>query len=203
MQRRLILLFVKWPEPGRVKTRLGKTIGMEEAASVYRLLAEAVCRGIPPEMEVRILCEPAERLPDLLHWLGPLLPHVSARPQARGDLGSRLVHGFSEAFADGYARVAAIGSDCVEISHAIYRQVWESLDSHELVLGPSEDGGYYLIGLQKHAPELFHRIRWSTPSVLGETLERASSLSFSFELLPILPDVDTEEDWLRAQPFLP
>jgi rSAM/selenodomain-associated transferase 1 len=118
-----------------------------------------------------------------------------AEPQGGGDLGERLARTFESAFASGAERVVIIGSDCPEVKSADIRTAWKELKTHDLVVGPAIDGGYWLIGMRQAHPQLFDGITWSSEKVLGETLQRARSLGLSIQLLRILSDIDTEEDW--------
>ncbi len=200
--RRAILLFLKHPEPGRVKTRLAVTLGTAEAAAIYRRLVAEVCRQMPSEGEsILVFFDPPERQQEVESWLGVLLPHRQCHfhPQTEGDLGTRLERAFATAFAAGYERVAVVGSDCIEITPGIFAETWQALAKSDVVLGPAEDGGYYLLGLKAPAPELFRGIAWSSNAVLSQTLERSRLAGLHVSLLPELCDVDTEDDWWRAQ----
>ena len=203
--RRAVLVFVKYPEPGRVKTRLAATVGAERAAEIYRKLVAEVFARLPGGVETVVCFDPAERREDFMGWLTPLAPGRALHflPQHAGDLGVRLDHAFAETFALGFERVAAIGTDCIAMDSAIFEETWTSLDERDVALGPSKDGGYYLIGLRAPCPALFRDIEWSTPRVLASTLARAGDAGMSIHLLPRLSDVDTEEDWRRAQQQLP
>jgi hypothetical protein len=106
---------------------------------------------------------------------------------------------FSEAFADGAAKVVMIGSDCPYLSVEDIREAWNELDRRELVFGPAEDGGYWLVGAKAVHRELFEGLDWGTETVLQESLRRARQLSLRIGLLKILSDVDTGEDWAAYQ----
>jgi rSAM/selenodomain-associated transferase 1 len=198
--RRAILVFVKYPEPGRVKTRLAATLGPGRAAEIYRQLVSEVFARLPEDAEVIACFDPAERRAECEKWLAGRASHFV--PQANGDLGVRLVSAFAEAFAQGFARVAAVGTDCPEIDASLFSQAWSALETCEVVLGPSEDGGYYLVALRKLAASLFNGIAWSSADVLSQTLDRAEAANLRVHLLPKRHDVDTEEDWRRAEPRL-
>lgn len=198
MKRRALLVFVKYPEPGRVKTRLAAAVGPEQAAVIYRRLAEAVFAKLPRDVDVRVLFDPPDCEAEFTSWLGAW----TFERQADGDLGVRLATAFAEAFARGYHQVAAIGTDCIELDAETFRETWAALEAHELVLGPSEDGGYYLIALSHPAVALFAGVAWSTERVFAETLERATAAQLRVHLLPDAHDVDTEDDWRRVEPRL-
>src|SRR5690606_11834326 len=164
-----LLVFVKAPLPGEVKTRLARTIGAERACGVYRALARdtlewaAALSGI----EVSVLFSP----PGSLELVEPLLPRdarapVALLPQCEGDLGARMEHAFAQAFDAGARQAIAIGTDCALLGPAEVRESVRLLDAHDIVLGPAKDGGYYLIGLRSRAPELFSGVPWSSERVL-------------------------------------
>ena len=199
--RRAILLFVKYPEPGRVKTRLAATVGAEVAARIYRRLVAAVIELLPDEEELVVAFDPPEQRAEIVAWLGAALAGRRAvfLPQAAGDLGARLEQAFAETFALGFENVAVIGSDCIELTPATFAATWQALGSHDAVLGPSTDGGYYLLALREPCAALFHGIAWSTETVRAETLARAHSAGLRVLELAELADIDTEADWRRAE----
>jgi mannose-6-phosphate isomerase len=198
--RRRVLVFAKWPETGRVKTRLAATIGNEPATAAYRRLAETVVAKLPADVAATILCEPPHRLTEMSLWLRTFRSHpMEFEPQHTGDLGSRLATAFTAAFHHGDDAVAAIGTDCVEIDSSIWEETWAALGEHDLVIGPAPDGGYYLIALRAPAPGLFERIPWSSEATLRATLDRARQLGLRVHLLPERADVDAEKDWSRVQ----
>ena len=202
--RRAILLFVKYPEPGKVKTRLAATLGMETAADIYRRLVAAVIAGLPDGDDLIVMFDPPEKRAQVAEWLHSLLAGRRADfiPQAEGDLGARLDRAFAEAFAQGFAKVAVIGSDCIELSPAVFSETWEALETRGAVLGPSTDGGYYLLALRQPCAALFRGIAWSTDEVRAQTVARAQTVGLAVHELAALPDIDTEADWLRARPKL-
>ena len=199
--RRAIVVFVKFPEPGRVKTRLAAGLGAEAAASIYGSMVAHVFAHLPDDVEVIACYDPAERREEIERWLGGLAKGKALRflAQTKGDLGARLERAFADAFALGFDRVATIGTDCLEIDAAIFRETWAALGEHDVVLGPSEDGGYYLIALSERHPSLFHGISWSSEHVLAQSRARAEMEKLSVHLLPVRYDVDSEDDWRRAR----
>ena len=198
--RRCILFFVKFPEPGKVKTRLAATLGAERAAEISRELAETVLKRIPAGEEVFVIFDPPEKRAEIAAWLHAAGEERTLRciPQAAGDLGVRLERAFAAAFAEGCEAVAAIGSDCVELAPDHFAETWQALETHDVALGPTEDGGYYLLALRAPSPALFAGIAWSTEAVFQQTLDRAAEAGLRAHLLPKLRDVDTEEDWRRV-----
>lgn len=199
--RRAILLFVKYPEPGKVKTRLAATMGMERAADIYRSLVAAVLPALPREDELVVVFDPAEKRAQVEEWLRCELDGRLAQfiPQAAGDLGARLESAFAEAFSCGFEKVAVIGSDCVGLNAATFSTTWKALETEDAVLGPSVDGGYYLLALKQPCATLFRGIAWSTDAVRAQTLARARASGLRVHELPVLPDIDTEADWLARK----
>ncbi len=197
MSDRTLVVFVKEPRPGAVKTRLAAAVGAETAAELYRVLAEAVLEAttpVPGEYERLVFFDPPEARRALREWL----PGVSLRAQAQGDLGARLADAFARAFGRGAARVVIVGSDAPFVSRETALRALAALDAADVVLGPAEDGGYYLIGLREPHPELVRGVDWSTPAVLEQTLARAVAARLAVRQLESLRDVDTLDD-LRAE----
>ena len=200
-----LLVFVKRPRAGEVKTRLMPSLDEEAAAAVYRLLVEEMFRRTTPESnEYKRLMffTPSEGRTEFESaW-----PEERWLDQGGGDLGERMTAAFEAVFARGTTRAVLIGSDIPQLSSFHVRQALQALESHDLVLGPAQDGGYYLVGLTRPRPELFTDIPWSTPAVLGTTLARARALGLRVAQLEELTDLDTVEDlrreWPRLQPLL-
>lgn len=195
-------VFVKAPAPGRVKTRLAAEVGVHRAAEIYRHLGRRVvsaCAGAGHETVVWFA--PADARQAVHDWLQG--PNIAAyRAQVSGTLGARLRSVFRRHFREGARRVIVIGSDCPAVDASVVTQALDALDEHDLVLGPTHDGGYYLIGLRAPIPQLFREIAWSTEIVLEQTLTRARQLGLSVVLLPRLRDIDTASD-ARAAGLLP
>jgi hypothetical protein len=124
-------------------------------------------------------------------WLGS---HISYRSQGRGDIGTRMAQAFSQAFNQGKKRVVIVGSDCPGINEATVRTAFDSLAQFDLVLGPANDGGYYLIGLRQEETKLFEDIPWGTAQVGARTLEIANQLGLRWVKVEPLDDVDRAED---------
>jgi len=206
-----ILLFLKHPTPGRVKTRLAATAGLEAALSIYRTMVEHVCRCLPSEATPIVLFDPPESGQEMREWLQPLLEsHARWIPQCSGDLGARLSMAFAGAFDAGFSRVAAIGCDCLDLTPTVFEEAFRAVSprdgvpaNYEAVIGPTRDGGYYLIALSTHRPGLFEQIAWSTEKTLADTLERAAEQHLRVFLLEKQNDIDTEEDWIREKSRFP
>ncbi len=201
----VLLVFVKHPQPGSAKTRLIPALGPENAAGLYRVLAEEEIRSTHPQghdYRRMFFFAPEEASDEVASWLRGerLLPQLGA------DLGARMVAAFAAAFASGAPRAAIIGTDVPWVSRELVLEAFAALEKHDVVLGPAQDGGYYMMALSRHRPALFEGIPWGTPSVLAATAERAGALGLSVHLLEPLRDIDTIEDlraeWRRLRPLL-
>ncbi len=200
-----VILFLKFPEPGRVKTRLAVSIGAEPAAQAYREMVAHVCRQLEPlpDLDIAVFYDPPEDRSRVLAWLRPLLPRrFRLIPQAAGNLGDRLAAAFGLVFDQGSSRAIVIGTDCVEIRPETLGEALSRLDRAHCVIGPTADGGYYLLGLRRPAPALFENIAWSTEETLPQTLRAAETGGLSVQQLSVRHDVDTAADWRRAQDWL-
>lgn len=193
-QARLIL-FTRYPEPGRAKTRLIPALGAEGAAALQRRMSETIVARMvrfagnyPAGLEIRYTDGNQEAM---AAWLSCDIPCLD---QGKGGLGDRLRRAFAHAFAQGNRQVVVIGADCPGLGPALFAQAFIALESQDLVLGPAMDGGYYLVGLNRPAPALFAGIPWGTGEVLAATLKQAHELNLSTHLLEPLADVDRQED---------
>lgn len=185
-----LLIFVKYPEPGRVKTRLAATIGAELAAQLYHEFIRCTFE-IARQLDVAarfVTFTPAESEQDLKKLFpGPWQWFAQADST---DLGVRIQRAIRHVQQQNYSRVLTIGTDSPTLPIGHLKQAMTALESHDLVLGPATDGGYYLIGLKSAPKELFAGIDWSTDRVFQQTLERAAQLEMSEQQLPAWYDVD-------------
>ena len=182
------IIFVKAPRPGFVKTRLAAAIGDEAACDAYRQLAETILAKLTPLPHVELRFTPDDAEEEIKSWLRK---DWAARPQGEGDLGQRMLRAFAE--ANGSAII--IGSDCPCLELSDLEAAAEALQTHDAVLGPAVDGGYWLIGLNVPCPALFEGIEWSTDAVLKTSMSKAELQGLSVCQLRELSDVDTVEDW--------
>ena len=185
-----IIVFVRNPILGRVKTRLAKTMGDANALKVYVKLLEHthdVLQNIASHKF--IFYNDGINTDDI--WPASA---YSKRQQAAGDLGTKMTAAFYEVFEAGYSKVVIVGSDCYDLTADIVATAFKSLHKTDLVLGPAADGGYYLLGQKKPNKNIFNVKSWSTSSVLSETLFLAKQEGLSYTLLPVLQDVDEEKD---------
>ncbi|MFA7346351.1 MAG: TIGR04282 family arsenosugar biosynthesis glycosyltransferase [Desulfurivibrionaceae bacterium] len=193
--RARLILFTRYPEPGRTKTRLIPALGAEGAAALQQRMSEAIVSQMaqfagqyPVRLEIRYAGGNQQAVET---WLAGDIPCLD---QGEGDLGDRLRRTFVQAFAQGSHQVVVIGADCPRLTPALFARAFGALASRDLVLGPAMDGGYYLIGLTQPAPGLFTDIPWGSGEVLAATLKQARGLNLSTHLLEPLADVDRPED---------
>ena len=191
-----LIIFVKAPRPGEVKTRLAKTLGRDRACAAYRKLVDRLLSNLKSLSDVELCYAPPEAEKEIAPWLRP---DWRAVPQTAGNLGARLSNAFARAFASGAERVVVIGSDCPYVTAKDITEAFEKLAERDVAVGPATDGGYWLIGLRQPQPALFEKIAWSTDAVLAETLSRARAGGLKIHLLRLLSDVDTAEDWESFQ----
>jgi len=186
----LIMIFVRNPELGKVKTRLAKTIGNEKALHIYNLLLDHTNNVVK-----RVNTDKAVFYSDYINsndqWKNDGFLQLM---QKGNELGEKMTNAFLKAFNLGYKKVIIIGSDCFDLDENIINQAFANLNDDEVVLGPAKDGGYYLLGMKAFYPSLFRNKAWSTESVLSDTLLDISKLNISFKLLPTLSDIDEEKD---------
>lgn len=200
-QKRLLIVFVKAPRIGHVKTRLAQAVGPEAACLIYQLLADRVLTHLESLKTVQLRFSPDDAEKEIRPWRRK---GWTLAAQGSGHLGQRLTRAFSEAFDAGFTRVVAIGSDAPEVTQRDVEDAWSGLTTCDAVLGPTKDGGYWLIGLNKPVPKLFQRIPWSTDRVFQTTLKRARTARLRVHRLREMEDIDTEEDWkayLRRNAF--
>ena len=193
---RLLLVFVKNLVPGRVKTRLARTIGDGKALWVYEKLLEHTRRAARGVAAQRWVCY-SDFVPAADAWLEG---GFAARRQEGETLGDRMQEAFRQGFAAGYGPVVIIGSDCPEVSPALLEEAFRQLASFPVVLGPATDGGYYLLGMNYLVESLFRDKPWSTPAVLAETVADLQRADIPYTLLPVLSDVDEAADLDRLPP---
>lgn len=192
---RRLALFTKPPIAGRVKTRLQTELSAEQAAALHRAFLLDLLEQLPTGAFSTTLLwalDPGAEPPELAPARG-----LEWAPQSGGDLGERMVRGLG-ALAGSAASVAAIGSDLPELTNATIEQAFARLETgDDVVIGPSLDGGYYLIALRRPRPEIFREIAWSTERVLEQTLERCASAGLRVSQLAPARDIDHPDD-LRA-----
>lgn len=187
MASNALLIFLKKPVPGKVKTRLAADLGDQAAAEAYKTLyRNTISRVLDPSW--KIIFYIADDVSGFEEYT------YERRVQSSGDLGQKMHHAFVEACRENEA-VVLIGSDCPYLGTAEVSEAFDSLKTNDVVFGPSTDGGYYLIGLKNPAVPLFTDISWSTSKVLDQSLAAATQVGLKVHLLREWSDVDTIADW--------
>ena len=194
MNHRALIIFAKHPRPGEVKTRLGTSIGMDAATAMYRRFAEHAFQLADDLssscLRVYLFYAPGATEEEVKNWVGR--PFVFAQQEGES-LGERMQRAFERSFSDGNEQTVIIGTDVPELDVTTIQTAFESLSTSNVVLGPSTDGGYYLLGMNRLLKDFFTGIDWSTDRVLEQTIQKMQSQALSFVLLRQLSDIDTEE----------
>ena len=203
--KRRLGIFAKFWAPGEVKTRLAKSIGSKQASELYRAFLIHSVEQLRKFDAERVICFSPETARDAFSNISNNEWQLFLQPE--GDLGQRLASFFRESFDDasdsgpsGPDRVVVLGTDSPTLPLARIQAAFDRLEGTDVVIGPSTDGGYYLIGLSADRPSLFEGIPWSTSHVLNATIDRCLANKWTYALLPPWRDVDELEDliWLRA-----
>lgn len=206
MPVRELLVFLKAPRSGAVKTRLAAAIGDDLARHIYERLTSTVLRattpGEPPSFR-KVLCfAPADAVPEIGSWLAG----EACEPQPEGDLGERMDGSFARSFARGSTKTVIVGTDSLDIDRRAVEAAFDALDGADVVLRAAEDGGYTLIGLKRRQTSLFSGLAWSTGTVLSATRALAEAAGLSVVVQGPDKDIDTLEDlrgqWGRIEPLL-
>ena len=189
----IVLLFIKAPFKGRVKSRLAAAVGEEAAFELYKnfildIIDALSTSGYP----FRVCFYPPDAEEAITTWL---VGHPAA-PQDGNELGERMELAFKKIFTEGFTSAILIGSDIPDLTPAVFHEALESLNDNDAVIGPAADGGYYLIGFNKRSflPRIFRGIPWSTDTVFRETMDILKESSLRVHLVPQWKDVDTLED---------
>jgi rSAM/selenodomain-associated transferase 1 len=195
MSNQLIMIFIRNPELGHVKTRLAKSIGNQAALETYKILIKHTARIVNKTTADKLIFY-SEKIQKNDIWSEI---NCQKQTQSNGDLGQKMLQAFQYGFSLGYKKVIIIGSDIYSLESKHFKSAFEQLEHCDVVIGPALDGGYYLLGLNFMIPEIFKQKQWSTSSVLEETLTNLKE--FNVKLLEPLNDIDTYED-LKKEPQL-
>ena len=186
----------QWPEIGRSKTRLAASIGGATANQIYRQLLRCCSNNVLeacslPHRRALFFVDPPERCKVMTDWLGgdPIV-----YPQTDGDLGKRMREAAARAFRKGGEAVIIMGSDCPQLTSARMERAFDALASHRVVIGPSADGGFYLLGMSEMVPELFRPLQWTSDQVYKRLLNRCKRLGLTVEVLETLNNIDRVSD---------
>jgi rSAM/selenodomain-associated transferase 1 len=189
-----LLVFVRVPKTGRVKTRLAGAVGPKQACRLYRLFVEDLLAGLSMDQYDTVICyDPPDGKEEIASWLGSAFDYQA---QQGSSLGEKMAHAFAWAFAQGSARTVLIGSDIPDLNAAVIEQAFAGLNTHESVMGPTVDGGYYLIGFSAAAfcPQVFRSMPWGTPRVFHDTMNVLKAEKLSVRVLSLFRDIDRIED---------
>ncbi len=185
-----LIIFIRNPIAAKVKTRLAKTLGDEKALIIYHQLL-AHTHQVTRELSCDKFLYYSDWAEQNDKWEND---RFQKKVQRSGDLGERMANAFLELFNEGYEKLLIIGSDCLELNEPVIRDAFDSLDNNEVVIGPSSDGGYYLLGMTAYFPDLFLNKKWGSPSVLKDTLQDLTTANTRVGKLVTLNDVDEEKD---------
>jgi rSAM/selenodomain-associated transferase 1 len=191
-----LLVFVKHPEPGSVKTRLAADIGDDKATRIYQKLlsyTESIVAQLPVETHIYY----ANEMPEDDLWTRSETGYKRVQ-QVGPDLGARMESAFADMFRAGKRRVVIVGSDCAELRSIHLLEAFRALNDNDAVIGPANDGGYYLLGLNRMIPSLFRKVEWSTQNVYKITLDRFREAKLRWYTLQVLTDIDNYEDWKKT-----
>jgi rSAM/selenodomain-associated transferase 1 len=185
-----IVLFVKAPQKGQVKTRLSQVIGEKVTLDLYKAFVADIIETLQrePQYSTRIAFYPQEARGKVVRWLGKQHTFL---PQRGSGLGERMANTFEQVFSEGFKKALVIGSDIPDLPRSIITNALESLSTRDAVIGPSFDGGYYLIGFRHDTffPAVFESIEWGTDAVLFQTLKRFEKTHI-VQILPLWRDID-------------
>ena len=195
-----ILVFAKRPASGRVKTRLTPPLPPDEAATVYEAcLRDVIALAARQRAQVEVWYDDE---PNAAPYFASELPHLMARAQGSGDLGAKMKDAFERSFADQAERVIIIGTDSPTLPETFLNNAFDDLHESDVVIGPSLDGGYYLIGFRSSAwpkaRKLFDHVRWSEADVFRTTVDRVELIGLTSRVQPGWYDIDTVEDLRQA-----
>lgn len=190
MNNRLLLIFVRNVQLGKVKTRLAKSIGDDNALKIYIHLLNKTA-----DVAAETKCHKAVFYSEYIEEADEFMVPVFQKFLQNGkDLGDKMMNAFVKGFSRGHDKIIIIGSDCYELTSEIIENAFQLLDTKDVVIGPAKDGGYYLLGMKSLHKPLFQNKEWSTNNVLVDTLLDLKNLGLSYELLQPLNDVDEEND---------
>jgi rSAM/selenodomain-associated transferase 1 len=198
--RAVVMQFAKWPEAGRVKTRLMPELGKQGALEAHITLSLAVLEQLSTsDCEVRFFWD--RELTDIPAAAAPVTARIESlglkQGVQRGDvLGERMEAALAEGLAE-FPKALIVGSDCPSVDADYVNQALQALDTADVVLGPSDDGGYVLIGARKLLPGMLAGVSWGTDRALSETLARLAEVGLSCTQLSPRWDVDEPGDWQR------
>lgn len=195
MSKKSIIIFTRYPEIGKTKTRLIPAIGAEKATQLHQLMTEKTLNTVDKlraKLEINIdIYFNGGNYNLMKNWLGN---NYNYYPQQEGNLGEKMFSAFADNFQRGAKQVVIIGVDCPHLNSDILENAFLGLNNHDLVIGQALDGGYYLLGLNHIEKALFININWGTNKVFNQTMNMVKRLNLSNYKLPELRDIDRPED---------
>lgn len=199
MMQRALLIFARNLVYGKVKTRLAATVGHDKAFAIYQRLLEHTA-DITSELPIDKHVFYSDSVEQNDVWKNK---QFLKQVQQGGDLGEKMHNAFAKGFHLGYKELVIIGTDCLELKAPIIEEAFRELKTHDVVLGPAKDGGYYLLGLKQLEPRLFQNIEWSTETVLQNTITICQQLGLTYYCLQELNDIDEEKDLMSSNLSMP
>lgn len=187
---RALIIFIRNPELGKVKTRLAKGVGQQRAFDIYKALLAHTRETALQTDSLRLLFY-SQEVQNEDEWPNEAFTKLL---QEGNDLGERMENAFKTALRLA-AKAVIVGSDIAQIQPRILDNAFLALDEADYVLGPALDGGYYLLGMKQESPALFRGMEWSTPSVYEHTAKRIAAAGYTYALVDTLSDIDYAEDW--------
>lgn len=199
MSTTALIIFVKNPEKGKVKTRLAQTIGDDQALAIYQRLLQHT-RDITHPLSYDCFVFYSQFIDQKDEWDNAI---YQKRLQVQGDLGIKMKTAFQQLFQEGYQRLVIIGSDCLLLTPNHIQQAFQQLHHYDVVLGPAKDGGYYLLGMKTLQTVVFDNQKWSTSGLLHNTIVGLKGAKKTYALLETLSDIDyyedLPEDWVMSR----
>lgn len=189
-RKALLIIFYRNPKIGKVKTRLAATVGNQKALEIYMKLSLHT-KTITEYLNLEKIVFYTDVIDLMDIW--PNATFLKALQDGK-ELGEKMKNAFVAGFETGYTSICIIGTDCYELTAEIITQAFDALKSADAVIGPSKDGGYYLLGMTNPHTGVFNNKNWSTETVLQETIQNFESLNLNYIKLQELTDVDTAED---------
>lgn len=196
MNKRALIILTKNPVLGQAKTRLARSIGNENALAIFKILLQHTLNITSALKKVDKFVFYANEIPENDIWPNEI---YQKSIQIEGDIGQKMYHALQEVFKQDYKEVILIGSDCLDLQTEAIEQAFIELNKNNTVIGPSIDGGYYLIGFKNEAANIFENKTWSTSSVYDETINDFNNKNLSFKKLPYLSDIDEVENVIPHQ----
>jgi hypothetical protein len=190
MSESCLIIFAKNPLLGKVKTRLASSVGEEKALEIYRILLRKT-RDVSKQVDIDRVVYYSDFINCEDLWDSEFF---QKRKQRGKSLGERMLHAFEDQFDEGHSKCIVIGTDCFELEPEIIEEALDSLDRYDAVIGPANDGGYYLLGMKKTYRSFFENKPWSTDEVFEQTIEDFQEAGIQYCVLTKLVDVDIESD---------